>query len=479
VPDRSPEEREAARLERERRRAGQQGQPPQQAAPRQAAPRQAAPRQAAPRQGAPVTPPPVAPPPVAPPPQPAPSAVAADDHDGYEDDYETGEHEVEMPSGTRRVSHLETLTARRERAAPGKASSQPQRRARKPPRAARKGRRIWFVRVGALLALIVAGAAIWFLIELFQPFHGSGHGEVTVQIPERATSKQIGDLLAKDGVINSSLFFELRATLAGDRSDLRSGVYHLRLGMTYSAVLSKLTTAPPAARTSELTLTPGRTRRSIDALLRGQHIKGSYLAATRHSPLINYRAYGLHRPPVTLEGFLFPDTYQLLYPVKISDLVKDQLTAFRQSFAKINFNYARSKHLTPYDVLTIASLVEAEAATARDRPLVASVIYNRLADGMMLQFDSTTRYATGNYTRPLTVSELHSRSPWNTHTHLGLPPTPIDNPSLAAIQAAAHPARSNYLFFFTRPCAKGAVYASTYSQFLAQGSQNPGKACKK
>jgi peptidoglycan lytic transglycosylase G len=107
------------------------------------------------------------------------------------------------------------------------------------------------------------------------------------------------------------------------------------------------------------------------------------------------------------------------------------------------------------------------------------VIYNRLADGMMLQFDSTTRFATGNYTRPLTVSQLHSRSPWNTHTHVGLPPTPIDNPGLAAIQAAAHPARTDYLFFFTRPCGKGAVYASSYSQFLAQGSQNPGARCKK
>ena len=460
MPERTPEEREAARLERERRRAGQDRSPREQASP-------------------PVARPPVAPPPVATPPAPAPMAGGSDDHDDYEDGYETGEHEVEMPSGTRRVSHLETLTARRERAAPGKASKQRQRPPRKRPSTANKGRRIWFVRVGALVALLVAGAAIWFLVELFQPFHGSGHGEVTVQIPANSTSKQIGDLLAKDGVISSSLFFELRATLAGDRSDLRSGTYHLQLGMSYGAVLSKLTTAPPAARTSELTLTPGRTRQSIDALLRAQHIKGSYLAATRHSSLINYRAYGLHRAPVTLEGFLFPDTYQLLYPVKVSDLVKDQLTAFRQNFAKVNFSYARSKRLTPYDVLTIASLIEAEAATARDRPLVASVIYNRLADGMMLQFDSTTRYATGNYTRPLTVSELHSRSPWNTHTHLGLPPTPIDNPSLAAIQAAAHPAHSNYLFFFTRPCAKGAVYASTYSQFLAQGSQNPAKACKK
>ena len=181
---------------------------------------------------------------------------------------------------------------------------------------------------------------------------------------------------------------------------------------------------------------------------------------------------------MTLEGFLFPDTYDLVEPIKVSALVDDQLRTFKQQFARVNLNYARSRHLTPYDVLTIASLIQAEAATARDRPLVASVIYNRLANGMMLQFDSTTRYATGNYTRPLTVSQLHSSSPWNTHTHLGLPPTPIDSPGLAAIEAAAHPAHTNYLFFFTRPCGRGAVYASTYSQFLSQGSQNPAASCK-
>jgi uncharacterized YceG family protein len=249
--------------------------------------------------------------------------------------------------------------------------------------------------------------------------------------------------------------------------------------MTYSAVLAALTKAPPAARVTQLTVTPGQTRHVVDALLRAQGVRGSYLAATRRSPLINPRAYGLRRPPLTLEGFLFPDTYQVVEPIKIRTVVDDQLRAFKQSFAKVSMSYARSRHLTPYDVLTIASLVEGEAATPRDRPLVASVIYNRLADGMMLQLDSTTRFATGNYTRPLTLSQLHSRSPWNTRTHVGLPPTPINNPGLAAIEAAAHPARTNYLFFFTPPCHKAAVYASTYSQFLSQGSQNAAKACKR
>jgi UPF0755 protein len=151
--------------------------------------------------------------------------------------------------------------------------------------------------------------------------------------------------------------------------------------------------------------------------------------------------------------------------VKISALVSDQLEDFKRRFARVNLSYARAKHLSPYEVLTVGSLIEAEAASQKARPLIASVIYNRLADHMMLQFDTTTQYATGNYTKPLTVSQLHSRSPYNTHTHFGLPPTPIDSPGLASIEAAAHPARTSYLYFFAKPCSDQTVFASSYAQF--------------
>jgi UPF0755 protein len=409
----------------------------------------------------------------------APAAVAAvsSEHDSADDDgddeFETDEHELEIPSGTRRVSHLETMGKRERKQLPKRKRKPVRRRSDGKPRK----RHSWLVRGAALAALLLAAGLIWFLVELFQPFHGSPHGHVTVVIPAHASSGEIGDLLAKEGVISSSFFFELRATLAGERGDLRPGVYHLQQGMSYGAVLNALTKTPPAAKVTELTITEGRSRHSIDALLRAQHVRGSYLAATRGSPLIKPSQYGLRHPPRTLEGFLFPDTYQLVEPIKIPALVNDQLKAFKQNFSKVNLSYARSKHLTPYAVLIIASLVEAEAATTKDRPRVASVIYNRLADGMMLQLDSTTRFATGNYTRPLTESQLHSANPWNTRTHLGLPPTPIDNPGMASIQAAAHPAHTSYLFFFTRPCGKSAVFASTYSQFLRQGSQHLNRRC--
>jgi uncharacterized YceG family protein len=371
------------------------------------------------------------------------------------------EHEV--PSGTRRVarSHRVRATSRESgRKAPSRA-----------PRRLR-GAHSRAGRVISLLALVLAGALIWFLFQLFQPFHGSGHGSVTVTIPQHSSSSQIGDILSRDGVISSSFFFELRATLGGQRSDMRAGTYHLKQDMSYGDVLKVLTAVPPPVKTTELTLIPGRTRRQIDPLLRSQGIHGSYLAATRHSPVLKPTTYGAPRNTPSLEGFLFPDTYQLRDPVSVSALVTDQLKAFAAHFRTVNVGHARSKNLTPYDVLIIASMVEAEAATSRDRPLVASVIYNRLHDGMPLQIDATTRYATGNYSSPLTASQLSSSSPYNTRINKGLPPTPIDNPGMAAINTAAHPANTNYLYFVVKPCGNGEMaFESDYQRFLTDVAQ--------
>lgn len=322
-------------------------------------------------------------------------------------------------------------------------------------------------RIFAVVALLLALVLVWFLVELFQPFHGDGHGSVTVVVPPHSSVGKIGDQLERDGVISSSFFFQLRATLGGDRGDLRAGTYHLKRDMSYGGVLSILTKVPPAAPVTGLTITPGRTRRQIDTLLRSEGVRGSYYSATRRSPLLNPTAYGAPAGTNSLEGFLFPDTYQLTEPVQIPKLVADQLTNFKRQFATVDMRYARSQHISSYEVLTVASMIEGEAQTAGDRPKVASVIYNRLRLGMPLQIDATTRYATGNYTSPLTTAQLGSRSPYNTRTHKGLPPTPIDNPGLAGIQAAAHPARTNYLYFVVLPCGNGReVFDSNYQQFL-------------
>jgi len=316
------------------------------------------------------------------------------------------------------------------------------------------------------VVILVAIAVIWFLFSLYQPFHGSGQGSVVVNVPAGSATDAIGTELARDGVISSSFFFGLRATLDGDRGKLRAGTYRLKHGMSYSAVLSILSTPPPAAPTTNVTVIPGRTRSQVATLLHDQGVKGSYLDDTRRTTVLDVHSYGAPRHLSNLEGFLFPSTYQVRTPISIPALVADQLNTFRQQFATVSLRYARSKNLTPYDVLIIASMVEAEAGTAHDRPLIASVIYNRLRLGMPLGIDATIRYAVGNYTSPLTESQLNTSSPYNTRLHTGLTPTPIDNPGLSSIEAAAHPAHTSYLYFVAEPCGNGAsAFASTAAQF--------------
>jgi UPF0755 protein len=176
-----------------------------------------------------------------------------------------------------------------------------------------------------------------------------------------------------------------------------------------------------------------------------------YLALTDGSSHVPRPFLAQGRPP-HLEGFLFPATYEFTKRTTTRQLVNNQLTAFRKNWARVNMRYARSKHLTPYDVLIIASMIEKEVVAPEERPLVSAVIYNRLKAGMTLGIDATLRYGLDiPPTESIRQSQLDSDNPYNTRKLAGLPPTPIANPGLASLQAAAHPAKVDYLFFVRKP----------------------------
>jgi UPF0755 protein len=173
-----------------------------------------------------------------------------------------------------------------------------------------------------------------------------------------------------------------------------------------------------------------------------------YLLATKRAVL---PCFTPHRQ-TKLEGFLFPATYDFLGTTTSRGLVNEQLQAFCENWTSLDLSYARKKNLTPYDVLIIASMVEKEALAPEDRPLVAAVIYNRLHARMSLGIDATLRYGLNiPPTKSILQSQLDSNNPYNSRKLLGLPPTPIANPGLASIQAAAHPANVNYLYFVRKP----------------------------
>lgn len=167
-----------------------------------------------------------------------------------------------------------------------------------------------------------------------------------------------------------------------------------------------------------------------------------------------------------LEGFLFPSTYDFLATTPSRQLVRDQLTAFCQAWRTVDLRYARSKNLTPYDVLRIASMIQGEAVVASERPLIAAVIYNRLRLGMPLGIDAALRYALHiPGTKSILESNLHNPTPYNLRLHTGLPPTPIDNPGLASIVAAAHPAHVDYLYFVAKPDKRHHFFTASASAF--------------
>jgi UPF0755 protein len=197
----------------------------------------------------------------------------------------------------------------------------------------------------------------------------------------------------------------------------------------------------------------GKTRLQIAQIASSEGLTGSYRVASRRSALLNPAHYGAPRDTPDLEGFLFPATYDMNPGASVGELVNEQLIAFRQRFGASQIRRAHELGATPYELLTVASMIEREAQTSHDRPLIAAVIYNRLHQGMPLGIDATIYYAVelqrgiATDTNELTEAELHIDSPYNTRTHTGLPPTPISNPGLASIEAAAHPAHVSYLYY--------------------------------
>ena len=229
--------------------------------------------------------------------------------------------------------------------------------------------------------------------------------------------------------------------------------------------------APVAAPTIDVTIPEGLSRDQIADVAKEDGVKGNYKADSKSSNKINLKDYGAGGAE-TLEGFLFPATYELNEDGTTKQLVTRQLETFEERIKDVSMKYARSKNLTTYDVLKIASMIEREIKVPKERRLASAVIYNRLAAGQPLGIDSTIRYEDSNYDKQLTQSRLETDSPYNSRIRTGLPPTPIGNPGLASIEAAADPKRNDLRFFVVKPgtCGEHVFTASEEEFFQAEAA---------
>jgi len=308
-----------------------------------------------------------------------------------------------------------------------------------------------------LLLLAAAGLGTWWL-----GCRGSGHGAVArVHIPERASFAQVTDSLAAHGIVRAPPLFHVYAILTGASRHVKPGTYGFRRGTGWNVVLRDLDegrvltarlVVPEGWRLSQiaprLATLADMPAESIVALLRTQ------------ATVAHFRV-----PGPTMEGYLYPATYTWAIDTPLDSMISSMVRRYRRVWTTSRRAAADSLHMSERDVVTLASIVQAEARVTSEMPVIASVYLNRLRIGMPLQADPTVQYVLPQRHDRLLYADIAGvkGDPYNTYAHKGLPPGPIGSPSDQAIDATLHAARTDYLYFVARP--EG---TSIFSRSLAQ-----------
>ncbi len=344
--------------------------------------------------------------------------------------------------------------------------------------------------LGILTALVIIVLGFFVgLSRLPQSPNGKPGREMWVNIQTGLSSQVIGQLLAQKGVIDNAFWFRVYLWWSHQGADLQAGNYRFHSGMTFAQVVAELKAGATRYNTLMVTIPEGYTVAQIATLLE----KDKLCSATAFYQAVDHGVYPesfIKQIPshahikVRLEGYLFPSTYAFVRGESAHQMVQTMLAQMADVLTQKRLAIIHNEGLTVNQVLTIASMVEREAQVPRERPLVASVIFNRLhhVPPMHLRIDATVEYALGYYhgfTPILTLQNLQVNSPYNTYQHRGLPPGPIANPGLASIQAVLHPAHTHYLYYVAKNNGTGSSYfATTYAQQLQNEARSQANATK-
>jgi UPF0755 protein len=333
--------------------------------------------------------------------------------------------------------------------------SRPRRRRR------RRGRITVVIVAVVLVPFLVLGTSVgWFLWQL--DTHGKAGKVEPVQILPGWGVPRIGQELQHDHVISSSLVFNIYARFNGDNS-FQAGTYDLPTKIGVRSAVAALKRGPQI-NYEVLRVPPGLWLQQIAARVGKMPSRNAqaFLQGAR-----NNSVRSLFEPAnvTNLEGLVRPDTYKISNSQDEISILQTMVHTFDTRAAALGLAKANVDGYSAYQIVTIASLIESEAKVPQDRPLIASVIYNRLKANMPLQIDSTVIYARGKPTdRTLSTSDLNIKSPYNTYLHTGLPPTPICAVSDASLLAAMDPAKTTYLYYVLAGKDGHHAFASTYAQ---------------
>jgi UPF0755 protein len=324
-----------------------------------------------------------------------------------------------------------------------------------------------FVGVVVLLLIVVLAVSVWGFI--LRPWSDAEPGNpVQIEIAQGSTTNEIAEKLAETGVVANPNMFRIQARMAGADGELKAGVYDLVTGMPASDVIDQLQSGPKV-KYATVTIPEGYVIEQIAERVEEQTgIPAEEFTALANGGTAEFpdRAYLEYAYEGSLEGYLFPKTYRVKEGSTARDVIEMMLDQFEEEIERVDLAQAQQQGMTLHEVVTLASMIEREAAVPEERTLISSVIYNRLAEGMRLEIDATIEYVLPGNRFRLKNSDLEVDSPYNTYRNAGLPPGPISNPGLASLQAAAQPAQSEYLFYVLTGKDGSHTFATNVDEFL-------------
>ncbi len=314
-----------------------------------------------------------------------------------------------------------------------------------------------------LLFLLVLGAAVCVCAYLAAPV--TLDGETAVTVPENGTTDSIGALLRENGVIRSAAAFKVKVKMEGAGSELKSGTYYFKGKNSLDDVVSALVTGP-AISGVKITIPEGYNQSQIIATLTeaGVVTEEEFLDAAANGDF-GYDYLPPAGDSLRLQGFLFPETYYVAPDDDASSIIAMMLREFDRVYTDEWKARVNELGLTTAQWVTMASIVEKEAVVSEDRPVIAGVFYNRLAQNMNLQSCATVQYALGEVKPVLSNEDVQIDSPYNTYLNPGLPPGPIASPGVESLRAALYPAETDCIYFVAKP--NGAhIFSVTYEEHL-------------
>lgn len=289
---------------------------------------------------------------------------------------------------------------------------------------------------------------------------------VTIAVEDGDTLSSVADKLDEAGIVGNATLFTLEARMEGQSNQIKPGEYQINRGESSDRILEILTTGE-AVSTFTVTIPEGLTVEQTAQAIEEQ----SGIPAEQFGNAAESTDYGyafLEDPAIkSLEGFLFPKQYEFEGGTSAEQVINRLLEQYLLETQNMDFESAQQRlNLTEYELLTAASLIERESANPEERPVIASVIYNRMRSGMPLQIDATIQYALGEPKEQLSLQDLEINSPYNTYQNPGLPPGPIASPSRESIEAALNPAETDYLYYVLQADGESHYFTNDYDDFL-------------